>query len=130
MRPKYTDDDLQEIVKEFQRKNKKKTETSKVILIIIAVTCYIVLFIGTVLAWFRGDSSVLRIIATGIMSSLSVAIGFYYWKAKQENILKLKATYKDDFVEVETSGNSYYNDLSSSEQDYNGNVGRDISNGV
>lgn len=102
------------------RQGKRRMETSKKILLVLGLAWVILMGVGTALAWFREDSSVLRIIATGTSSGLSVAIGFYYWKAKQENLLKLKAAYKEDFVAAEEErGQSIY---------YEG--GRDISGGV
>lgn len=79
----------------------KRIETSKLILVVLTITVYLLMTIGTLLAWVKFDSTVLKIVATGVMSGFSVALGFYYWKAKQENVIKLKATYKDDFIAVD-----------------------------
>lgn len=102
----------------------KKMEMSKKILIAHIFAWIILTGVGIVLAWYREDSSVLRIVTTGTMSGLSVATGFYFWKARRENEIKLKAIYKENFVpetsEERAQGVTYFNNDS----------GRDISGGV
>lgn len=117
-------------LEDFQRKGKKKVESSKIILVVIAIIVFLLMVFGMALAWFRSDSSILRIITTGVVSNAGVGIGFYYWKARTENSIKLKSIYKKDFVQIEESKNQYYNTPSYMENNYGNDFGRDISNGV
>lgn len=119
---KWTDDEVLALM--AKKQSKKRMETSKKILIVSTLTCYLLIFIGVVLAWYRSDSMVLKIMASGVVSAQTTAVGFYFWKSKQENVLKLKAAYKDEFVAIEEASRMvYYNSPDSSE-------GRDISSGV
>lgn len=67
--------------------NLKKAEFSKKLLYF--VTDMIVLtFIAVVISIFLGMSEPLVVFITGLFSLASIAFGFYYWKAKNENIRK------------------------------------------
>lgn len=62
-----------------------KSTTSKLILVVdflIAILLAIVVIIG---AFQQKDMSQVAAIAMGWDGQLAVAIGFYYWKAKNEN---------------------------------------------
>ena len=68
-------------------KNLKNAEWSKKILIVILL---LIIFCGlaSLIAVFCGLSDPLMAFVTGIMTLANVAVGFYYWKAKNENIRK------------------------------------------
>lgn len=67
--------------------NLKKGEFSKRLLYF--VTDMIVLaFVAVVISMFLGMSEPLVVFITGLFSLASIAFGFYYWKAKNENIRK------------------------------------------
>jgi len=67
--------------------NLKKAEFSKKLLYF--VTDMIVLaFVAVVISMFLGMSEPLVVFITGLFSLASIAFGFYYWKAKNENIRK------------------------------------------
>ena len=67
--------------------NLKKAEFSKKLLYF--VTDMIVLaFVAVVISIFLGMSEPLVVFITGLFSLASIAFGFYYWKAKNENIRK------------------------------------------
>ena len=68
-------------------KNLKNAEWSKKLLVFIEVLI-IAVFILTCCAVFKGDASALVALITGVFSLASLAFGFYYWKAKNENIRK------------------------------------------
>lgn len=138
MKEKWTNEEIKELLKLLKFGKKKKMESSKLILLMIGITAYILLFIGTILAW-RGDSSILQILTTGTVSGFSVGIGFYYWKARRENEIKLKAIYKDDYVvATEEKPNDHYlyqepiqNATETILERYGTDYGtKDISNGV
>lgn len=134
MKKDLTDEELKELLGEFRRKQKKKgMETSKKILVMSTITYYVMIFIGVYLAVVHADSTVLKIMAGGVVSTHATAIGFYYWKARAENLLKLKAVYKEDFVALEEARNTYYYDSTRNPEvgDFGGyDVPRDISNGI
>lgn len=68
-------------------KNLKNVEWSKKLLIFIEVLI-IATFILVAIATLKGDASALVTLITGVFSLASLAFGFYYWKAKNENIRK------------------------------------------
>lgn len=71
------------------KQKSKKLETSKVILITLASSLGIMIPVVVILA-FMGVTSPLDITMTGMFSLSSIAVGFYYWKAKAENMHKYK----------------------------------------
>ena len=70
-------------------KKKKKVEFSKVILTVVAFAAAVIVISSFVIMWRTGDTSPLAYIIPGIFAELSAATGFYYWKAKAENQIKL-----------------------------------------
>ena len=67
---------------------RKRTETSKQLLK-FSVAMVIFITIVTVIAVFvLGDVGPLEFLIGGIFGLASTAFGFYYWKAKNENIAK------------------------------------------
>ena len=72
---------------------KKKMEFSKKILIVVSIATVLIVIASFVLMWRMMDLSPLSYIITGIFAELASATGFYYWKAKNENMIKLT---KDD----------------------------------
>lgn len=67
--------------------NLKNAEFSKKLLYF--VTDMIVLtFVAVVISIFLGMSEPLVVFITGLFSLATIAFGFYYWKAKNENIRK------------------------------------------
>lgn len=67
----------------------RKFEFSKIILLIVAIATVLVVVASFVLMWRTMDLSPLSYIITGIFAELASATGFYYWKAKNENMIKL-----------------------------------------
>ena len=68
-------------------KKLKNVEFSKKLLIFVQVLI-IALFILTTIATFKGYVDALVALITGVFSLASIAFGFYFWKAKNENIRK------------------------------------------
>lgn len=68
-------------------KNLKNAEWSKKILVFIEVLIILV-FILTCIAVIHGDASALVALISGVFMLADIAVGFYYWKAKNENIRK------------------------------------------
>lgn len=64
-----------------------KVDASKRILrYIIVLICYVSAL--TAIALFKGFEQALIALITGVFSLASIAVGFYYWKAKNENLNK------------------------------------------
>ena len=86
---------------------KEKTlEFSKIILAVVALATIAVCVVSFILMWQLQDLSALSYIITGIFAELASATGFYYWKARAENIIKLRAAFgeqlniTEDFTEI------------------------------
>ena len=82
-------------------KNLKNAEWSKKLLIFIELLI-IATFILVCIAVFKGDASALVALITGVFSLASLAFGFYYWKAKNENIKKYAKTLNKEQIEYLT----------------------------
>lgn len=65
-------------------------EVSKKILLILWISTTIVVFFSFVLMFKFGDLSPLNVILGGLFAEIATATGFYYWKAKNENMAKFK----------------------------------------
>lgn len=75
----------------------KRMEFSKKLLVF--VECLIIaLFILTTVATFKGLVDALVSLITGVFSLASIAFGFYFWKAKNENIRKYAKSLNDDQI--------------------------------
>ncbi len=73
-----------------------KIEFSKVIywssfLLALSVTIY-----GCVLMWKTNDTSGLAYLIPAAYAEFSAATGFYFWKARKENEIKLKKKFNID----------------------------------
>lgn len=68
-------------------KNLKNVEFSKRLLLFVQALI-IALFILTTIATFKGYIDALVAMITGVFSLASIAFGFYFWKARSENIRK------------------------------------------
>ena len=77
------------------KKPKKKTEFSKLILIISWLSGSIVIAFACWLTYMmvihekHGDVQLIAIILTGGFAEISAGTAFYYWKAKNENMQKI-----------------------------------------
>lgn len=77
---------------EIKKKPKKvkKKEFSKLILIGISFTVFCVIAFSCVMMWRTMDLSPLAYLIPSLFVELATATGFYYDKAKQENLNKFK----------------------------------------
>ena len=69
----------------------KKREFSKTILRAVALATVVIVALSFILMWKTSDTTPLAYIIPGIFTELSAATGFYFWKAKAENQIKLDA---------------------------------------
>ena len=67
-----------------------KYEMSKRILYVVALLVLALLPVVVVVSLVTGDSSSLTQYVIGVFAVASVATGFYFWKAKNENLHKYK----------------------------------------
>lgn len=67
----------------------KRMTTSKVLLLAACIYSFILLFL-VVLSWVIWDKSDAAGLAGVVISPAVTAIGFYSWKAKAENLIKLQ----------------------------------------
>lgn len=67
----------------------KKVEFSKYIIIVVGIVLILQLVIANVLMFVTQDLSPLAYIIPSLDAVTGIAVGFYYWKAKAENKIKL-----------------------------------------
>lgn len=77
----------------------KKFEFSKVILIMVYATAVIFTGILAWLAYLGIDISAVANVILSIWGLVSVAVGFYYWKAKAENLMKIAKEMPQEIIE-------------------------------
>ena len=82
-------------------KEKPKKEFSKKIFNIVITLFIIVLFYSMALMWKTENTDGLMYLIPSVGTLTSVTIGFYYWKAKMENMIKLKNEYDMPMEEIE-----------------------------
>ena len=69
-------------------KRKKKVETSKLLLIVSDVMAAVVLVSAIVAVFILRDPTPLEYLIPAVFALASASHGFYYWKAKAENLNK------------------------------------------
>lgn len=85
-------------------------EFSKKIIIFISVFSVIVATLSIVLMWRTGDLSALAYLIPSVFTELTAATGFYYWKARTENKIKLLKKYgniAEKAIESESEKSKY-----------------------
>lgn len=83
-------------------KMKPRTEFSKKLLYVNYTLVIIVTIAAFILMWRSNDLSPLAYIITGLFAEVTAATSFYYWKAKNENMIKIQGSEKENECEVET----------------------------
>lgn len=78
-----------------------KKEFSKTILRTVALATVAIVAFSFMLMWKTGDTTPLAYIIPGIFTELSAATGFYFWKAKAENQIKLDIVRKEKELELQ-----------------------------
>lgn len=71
-------------------------ETSKIILMATLIMALLVVIIAGISIIVNHDSVVLEFLITGVFGLTSTSLGFYFWKAKNENIAKYGNNVEDD----------------------------------
>lgn len=83
----------------MQRRRTRKTEFSKLLLIISFIMAFGVMIFSMFLMWRTGDTSPLAYLIPSVFVEVATATAFYYNKAKRENEIKLKMQYGEHYVE-------------------------------
>ena len=103
----------------MNKENKPKKEFSKKIFNIVITLFIIVIFYAMALMWKTNTTDGLMYLIPAVGTLASVTIGFYYWKAKMENMIKLSKENNitlDDVKEIESNMDDY--DVDSESEDY------------
>lgn len=79
-------------------KNLKNADFSKKLLVFVEVLIMMV-FCLVLTSVLMGDSSPLTALITGVFTLASLAFGFYFWKAKNENLRKYAKSLNHDQIE-------------------------------
>ncbi|GIP56170.1 hypothetical protein [Paenibacillus vini] len=82
-----------------ERRKRKKIEFSKIVLALVMATYFFGVVIGVVVV--LRSSAELGALLAFIGAPVATALGFYYWKAKNENVSKIKLYTPDDPAEEE-----------------------------
>lgn len=72
---------------------KTKMEFSKKILLVAGITNLAVIIFACVMMWRTFDTSPLAYLIPSVAAEVATGTGYYYWKAKAENQIKLKQIY-------------------------------------
>ena len=89
-----------------QKEEHRKREFSK-IMAVIAITMWVfVNFFGMAMVIFTLDTSPLMYVIPSVDAVVAAIIGFYLWKARAENQIKLKRIYGVD-IPFDSSAESY-----------------------
>lgn len=94
----------------MNKENKPKKEFSKKIFNIVITIFIIVIFYAMALMWKTGTTDGLMYLIPSVGTLASVTIGFYYWKAKMENMIKLSKENNialDEIKEIESNMDDY-----------------------
>ena len=90
----------------MNKENKPKKEFSKKIFNIVITLFVIVIFYAMALMWKVGTTDGLMYLIPAVGTLASVTVGFYYWKAKMENMVKLSKENEmtlDEVKEIESN---------------------------
>lgn len=81
-------------------REKKHLEFSKKIFYMLSVMIAVICLYAMTLMWHTSDTSGLGYLISGAFGAFSVGVGFYYDKAKKENIQKISLNSLNENVEV------------------------------
>ena len=73
-----------------RKTEKKRMEASKAILGILFLLLFLVLGFSMFMTYTTGNMACMSIMLIGSFILCSIGVGFYYWKAKVENVQKIR----------------------------------------
>lgn len=79
--------------KRIKHQEEKAIEVSKLIFAGVSAFVLAITVFSCVMIWKTKDTSALAYLIPAAFAELATATGFYYWKAKTENKIKLMALY-------------------------------------
>lgn len=79
-------------------KKKHKSTTKTVMFVMMALTVATVVF-SMAMAWRLMDASILMTLLPCLFVETATCTGFYFWKRKVEDMIKLKQEYGEQFIE-------------------------------
>ncbi|MBO0602769.1 hypothetical protein I2483_13960 [Sporosarcina sp. E16_3] len=82
-----------QFVKKERAPRKEPMEFSKKILLAMFAITLIIVACAIAMSYMTQTTDVYDYLIPSIFGELSVGTGFYYWKAKRENEIKLRGTY-------------------------------------
>lgn len=74
----------------MREKCRKKIETSKLLLRIVLSACAVLAFVTIIATFLLKDTAPLVVLIEKAFLLAQIAVGFYFWKAKAENLHKYK----------------------------------------
>lgn len=87
---------------------KRRSEFSKRIIIFMTVFTLVITVFALALMWRTGDTSPLAYLIPSVFAEYATATGFYYWKARTENKIKLMRLYGKSAEKVLEDKQNYY----------------------
>ena len=81
---------LQYLSRGWIHMKRRKGETSKLLLWLLLSGCGVVIVATLIYCFITSDSAPLVTLIERLFALASIAVGFYYWKAKAENLHKYK----------------------------------------
>ncbi len=78
---------------------KKRFEFSKILVILVLTVSIAVITFACVMMWRTGDLSPLAYLIPAVGTEASTGLGFYFWKSKAENKIKLAKAYGIELTE-------------------------------
>lgn len=90
---------------------KHTTEFSKLILFAISAVILLVIIFAMVMIAITRDLGPIDWILGGLFSLADVAVGFYFWKARKENEIKLRVAYGKEMTDGIVGTNSDESDI-------------------
>ena len=94
----------------MNKENKPKKEFSKKIFNIVITLFIIVIFYAMALMWKTNTTDGLMYLIPAVGTLASVTVGFYFWKSKMENMIKLSRENNmtlDEIKEIESNMDDY-----------------------
>ena len=88
------------------RRRRRAREFSKIFLAASGAAAAVLSLFTMAAVWHTGDTSPLAYLIPAVFGELATATGFYYWKAKTENRIKLEKLYGVRLPEEESASDA------------------------